>query len=402
MASLDGTGAALPAHTSVKHMRGGWQCHGIPCAANEEDVLNAFRAVAAGIDGSFSAHVDIRRNAKQGTAFAFVTPLGDEGISESSGKSLVAQGVTILGTVCRVKKRRRPKRERVAEMERRVSAKKVAAERAAAKRSAWQPLMLEKFPFRENCMDQIAKVGDLCPDLVAVIESVYLRCVFPACCRSEVVAALRHIWINDSKSLRVKELFETLETYKLVEKHVSEIKAAAKRRGDPGIESIFDFACGHGLLGVLLAYRFSDVRVVCVDLKMRPCYNDYVAAFQMHGVPDKSRGETVPLSNLSFAEKDFAHVADDISSTSFLVMIHGCNEASRDALDIAKSKRARYAFMPCCIRDGLYCVKNVRHAPDADRYALMVGVLAGTYGASAVAAIDKRITNRNLMIFGHF
>jgi hypothetical protein len=32
----------------------------------------------------------------------------------------------------------------------------------------------------------------------------------------------------------------------------------------------------------------------------------------------------------------------------------------------------------------------------------MVGVMAGTIGAHAVAAIDRRITNRNLIVFGGY
>ena len=34
------------------------------------------------------------------------------------------------------------------------------------------------------------------------------------------------------------------------------------------------------------------------------------------------------------------------------------------------------------------------------RYAMMCGVLAGTYQATLVAGIDRRITNRNLCVFG--
>ena len=65
-----------------------------------------------------------------------------------------------------------------------------------------------------------------------------------------------------------------------------------------------------------------------------------------------------------------------------------------------KKLGASYAVMPCCIRDGLYCVNSTTHVEDDQRYALMCGVLAGTYKAHLVAGIDRRITNRNLCVFG--
>ena len=116
--------------------------------------------------------------------------------------------------------------------------------------------MLAQFPARERSLDQHAQVADLSPDLKNTIESTYFCSAFPPSCRKEIVASFKHIWTNHPKSLRVKELFETIESFRLIEKQIAGVNAAAKKSGSKRIDTIYDLACGHGLLGVLLAYRF--------------------------------------------------------------------------------------------------------------------------------------------------
>lgn len=65
-----------------------------------------------------------------------------------------------------------------------------------------------------------------------------------------------------------------------------------------------------------------------------------------------------------------------------------------------------YGVVPCCIPEGLYNLR-LRHndrqssaMDDATRYAVLVGVVAATYGASRVVAIHRHITNRNLVVLG--
>jgi hypothetical protein len=65
-------------------------------------------------------------------------------------------------------------------------------------------------------------------------------------------------------------------------------------------------ACGHGLLGVLLAYRFGDLKVTCVDLELRPGFDHYLQAFVNQG--ELLPGESKILSNLDFIESDMALV----------------------------------------------------------------------------------------------
>merc|ERR1712139_668315 len=101
---------------------------------------------------------------------------------------------------------------------------------------------------------------------------------------------------EDPMGLRVKELFETVESFK---KAASFAVDASKLRQ---IDTIYDLACGHGLLGALLAYRFPQKRVVCVDLQRRHSFGVLLSAFRQHG--EIADGEEAVLGNLTFVEGD--------------------------------------------------------------------------------------------------
>ena len=64
---------------------------------------------------------------------------------------------------------------------------------------------------------------------------------------------------------RVKELLESCEIAKLVEKAIA--------RGAQPVTSVLDVACGHGLVGLLVAYLCPrQLRVVSVDRTRRPAF----------------------------------------------------------------------------------------------------------------------------------
>jgi len=438
----------------VKDVRGGWVMSMISNPATDEQSLrsalvsrfreaeaNAAAAAAATIttppypsdaDRSTSSlplptvHVDLRRNQSDPrSSFAFVTPSWlQSNVTSMDGQagtpppcwvdalesSLLSDGIIVDGVKCTVKKRRPPKRERVAQNEERIRRKRAARDRAAAKRSRWQADMFGQFPSRGRSIVPHVFVADLDASLLHLVAGVYLPCMFPDSCRDEVIGALRHVWTEHPKSLRIKELFETLEVYKLLERQLSQLMRSERTAANasssssplPVITKIYDLACGHGLLGVLLAYRFASVKVVCVDLKQRPCFDHYLEGFRLHA--KSAEGESVPLSNLHFEERDFATLADDdVDSTTFVAMIHGCNEATKVAIEMAQERGAAgWATMPCCIRDGLYHVNRVSNVDDGTRHFIMAGMLAGIYGAHWIAAIDERITNRNIVLFGGY
>jgi hypothetical protein len=56
-----------------------------------------------------------------------------------------------------------------------------------------------------------------------------------------------------------------------------------------------------------------------------------------------------PLSNLEYREADLLSVKSKLNSTCFLIAIHACNEANKEAVDMAKGAGAMWAVMPCCI-----------------------------------------------------
>ena len=416
-----------PVDDAVKSIRGGYILSKLPLNVSATSIVDAMQKAATSMahssastsnsttpsipPSSFDIHVDFRPNpADPAASYAFVTPLWLRENSRPSwvkdlDQSLLTDGLCINDTKCRVRKRRPPKRDRIAQNEHNKERKRRAVERAQAKRPRWQPELLDKFDARDHSLDPHAFVADLDEERLHLIEDVYLPYLFPKSCRAEVIGALKHVWTNHPKSLRVKEMFETLEAFRLIEKQISLLMA--RRREDQQEENqvttIYDLACGHGLLGVVLAYRFADVRLVCVDMERRNCFDHYIEGFKLHG--KAAKGEDHPLSNLEFMEQDFTTLrAEDIGGArSFITMIHGCNEATKLAIEMAQKHGAGYASMPCCIRDGLYGnVSRVAQVDDATRHTVMVGIVAGQYGAHLISAIDQRITNRNLILFGGY
>ena len=237
----------------------------------------------------------------------------------------------------------------------------------------WKADMLAQYPMDSNAM--------VC-DLDAERTGLLLAYVAETTLSDELSGFVAEVTRRFPKHLRVKELFETAEAYKRIGQAIYE------QWRDGRVETIYDFACGHGLLGVLLAYRFPKLRVVCVDQERRAAFDNYLTV---------ARGLGVPLSNLVYVEGDFRDVK--LPPKSYVICIHACNEATKAAIEMAAAAKACYAAMPCCIRDGIY-IRRIKHVDDDTRYAASVGVIAGRFGAYKITAIDDRITNRNLIILG--
>lgn len=80
---------------------------------------------------------------------------------------------------------------------------------------------------------------------------------------------------KDPSALRLKELCESVEAFAVIEAFIS----ASARAGRP-TEVIAECACGHGLVGILLAYRFPHVQVICVDLFKRDAFESVIEAIR--------------------------------------------------------------------------------------------------------------------------
>ena len=237
----------------------------------------------------------------------------------------------------------------------------------------WHPDMLERYPMDSNAMVQglDAERFDL---LLAYVEERTLS--------DRLATMVAEVSRRYPNYLRVKELFETVEAYRRIGQHVYEQWRAGR------VERIYEMCAGHGLLGILLACRFPKLDVLCVDAEHRPAFDHYL---------EIARELNVELPNIRYVESDIAAVP--IAPRSYVIIIHGCNEVTKIALERAAGAGACFAAMPCCIRDGIY-LRRIKHADDRQRYAAAVGVIAGQFGADKITAIDERITNRHLIVLG--
>jgi hypothetical protein len=138
---------------------------------------------------------------------------------------------------------------------------------------------LSSFPMRKSCLATHATLADLPPGLRRRTER-YLLDAIPG--MPELAAVVRAVELAAPRYTRVKELFETVEAFKLVhaflaamERRTTEDSAGDEKK----IGTVFDLACGHGLLGVALAYAFPNKRVVACDRVRREALDVYLRAF---------------------------------------------------------------------------------------------------------------------------
>jgi hypothetical protein len=253
--------------------------------------------------------------------------------------------------------------------------------------------LLDMLPRRESTLDQHTLVHDLEPPLLLQIRE-YLLKSFPG--SPEVATALLdYVAVHHPTHLRVKELFETVEVVKHAGAHIHQLKPCV----------IYDLACGHGLGGVLLAYRFPLIQVFCCDRQQRPCFQSYLEAFAKYGdVTFKNK------RNVHFLEGEVegdSVAGQTVAVNSYHLCIHGCNEMTTIALNLADKTNSGYTVVPCCIRHDVFGVRtksayNRWKMPDETRYAVQVGFLGGKVRCDRIANIDRRITNRNLLLIGKF
>lgn len=106
---------------------------------------------------------------------------------------------------------------------------------------------------------------------------------------------------------------------------------------------------------------------------------------------------------MSFVVGDMAQcLPSPLPRHSFVACVHGCNEANQVAIALAQKAHGGFAAMPCCVRAGLYGARFVRHVSDDVRHAIQVGAMAAESGAHTVTSVDRRITNRALILFGGY
>jgi hypothetical protein len=217
---------------------------------------------------------------------------------------------------------------------------------------------LSMFPMEHTILSTHTMVSDLEGEQLEAWRA-YVRARNPG--SAELVGIFEHVARAHPQHLRLKEFFETMEAYCKAAAHIARLqteerdaarRAAKKAKratagggGDGGggggggeggappptpssssssssISTVYDMACGHGLFGILMAYRFQRVKVVCVDRQRRPAFDSVVEAFEARGEPaDGSSGTPAGggrrrvLPNLSFVEGDFTALGSGTPTT---------------------------------------------------------------------------------------
>ena len=255
----------------------------------------------------------------------------------------------------------------------------------------WAYSELSNFPHRSSCIHPSATIESIGPQLRARFWR-YLRDSFGKH-YSEFAPIFHEVSLSSPRYLRVKELFESLETFKLTSSIILMAQSNNKT-----IDTVYDLACGHGLVGILLAYRFPKMKIICVDLEARESFLAFQAAWRKLG---DSYGMETPLANIEYREADLLTVRSQVTPSSFLVATHACNEANRDVVDMAHGVGALWAVMPCCIPSNLYLKGGrVVGLDDDTRYMLLSGAFAEANNAQLVKTIHRDITARPILIAG--
>ena len=130
--------------------------------------------------------------------------------------------------------------------------------------------------------------------------------------------------------------------------------ATCERTGTRSIDKIFDLACGHGLVGIMLAYAYPDRTVMACDRKRRESFEAFNAAFahfadleetspsDFHTSDTTTPVESVDgalkpqLANLTFVEGELDVLSPHVDSASLVLALHGCNEANKESMRMGK------------------------------------------------------------------
>lgn len=223
----------------------------------------------------------------------------------------------------------------------------------------------------------------------------------------EIATILAHVEGQPDGFLRIKEIFESIESFRVIETFILAAQRTRAKMGLAPYDKIVELAAGHGLVGTLLAYRFgvgaNKLKVSLYDLHRRPFYDLLIDAFEKHGEKADQKASSV-LPNIEFHEADIALASSEIDSNTIVVSVHGCNEINRDTIEMAADRNAAWGVLPCCMRSELYvgqtCTINLTEDDRDVRHSIMCGSIAEKYDAQLIQEIDRRITNRAIFIGG--
>lgn len=271
---------------------------------------------------------------------------------------------------------------------------------------AWSMEELERFPMRATCLSPRTFFADL-PLLSKARLWKYVSELMPYY-GEEIPSIFFAVACGSGRAFRVKEVVEACESFKLLEAFL-----LSTRRLRPALSSLLDAACGHGLVGMLLAYRFPSLSVLALDLEPRSAMHAWRAAFEEQG--SKLAAWPAPLHNFRFLAADLnaLHPSSPPHRTAppvelgeewCVVAVHACNDVNRVCIEAAVEAGAAWAVMPCCVPQHTYlpgCGVGLADGGAGDvRHTFLCGAIAARYGAQLVAQIDTRVTNRAILVAG--
>ena len=296
-------------------------------------------------------------------------------------------------------------------------------------RAKWSMKDLDEFPMRANCLSTHTRFSDLSGALRVRMLEYLSTSVTTMPELAGIILAMEKV---SPEYIRVKEVIESVEAFKVIVAYLNTAEQSAKKR----FEEFFDLACGHGLVGVLLAYAFPQRTVRSFDWKRRKSFYAFASAFasmrassetwssasidwdeaqrfepsnrfeNSKSSPDSDAfddgdEQNMALDNIKFTRGDIDAAKTFVNSQSFVVALHGCNEANKSSVEMAIDAGAGWVVMPCCIKSNLYLPEcTVTKLSDDAKYAFLCGVMAQKYTAQMSRCIDARITTRALLLCG--
>ena len=306
--------------------------------------------------------------------------------------------------------------------------KKASRNTHESRGAKWQMSELEQLPMRQQCLSTHTRFSD-CDGKMRVRLLRYFSTAVTG--MPEIAGAVLAMEKTNPQHLRLKELLESIEVFNII---ISHLNSAESFRASKSYDTFFDLACGHGLVGVLLAHAFPKRMVRSFDHARRPALVAFCRAFAatkdwrlddidwnaeesfvaenrleeanlMRDMPTEENvdvDEQLALKNIVFTHGDVGAAKPFLNDQSFIVALHGCNELNKTAIEMARDVRAAWSVMPCCMKTSIYLPDAVvsKLGTDATKYAFMCGAIATINDAQMIRAIDARITNRPIVICG--
>lgn len=104
------------------------------------------------------------------------------------------------------------------------------------------------FKYRSSCLHPTPTIKVLNPKQKSRVWR-YIRDVMGLSYYSEMASIIECVDTDENGHLRIKEVFESFETYRKIARFIIDAQKTLKDMNAPPIKNIVELACGHGLVG---------------------------------------------------------------------------------------------------------------------------------------------------------